>query len=225
MVLKYQFPFGNPDTRDGFGSLIDRSTPHRGLDFAQPIGTGIPAAAAGYIALKHYTGALGHITVVAHPDGMFTGYCHSQQASPLGLGAVVARGQVINHVGNLGQSTGPHLHLTLSNHVNGVFEGQVQDPYTFINARLNGDDPGTATPITEDDELTARLYRNSANGDVRAICEATGLDYGIPNPDYLTLVLGWGIFKKADTYDLPDNIFQYRREIARLARVAINTAS
>lgn len=145
MALRYQLPFSNPDVADGFGSMLPpRTNPHRGLDFAQPVGTPIPAVAAGVIADKGYSPALGYYTVVGHPDGMYTGYCHSNQASPLAIGAAVSRGGTINAVGNLGFTTGPHLHLTLSTTVQGVHTGTVQDPLTYINARLNGDDP---TPV------------------------------------------------------------------------------
>lgn len=184
MALKYQFPFSNPDTADGFGSLIGRSTPHRGLDFAQPRYTGIPSAAAGVIKLKHYTPALGYITVVGHPDGKFTGYCHSDQASSLAVGAPVSRGQIINSVGNTGYSTGPHLHLTVSDSVTGVFEGQVEDPYLFIHYRLNGDDPSTTPPITPQPGEDMPTFKSSTRATVQPVGVATPTDEAWPMLKY-----------------------------------------
>jgi len=165
-LVRYQFPFSNPDTSDGFGSMKGRTSAHRGLDFPQPMGTPIPSCAQGVVANKGLSGALGYFTVIRHPDGMFTGYCHSNQPSNLEIGQSVSRGQIIAKTGNLGNSTGPHLHLTLSNHVNGPTEGQVQDPYPYILARLNASDSPVASgnrPREEDGEM-AQYYRKSSTG-------------------------------------------------------------
>lgn len=177
-MTRYQMPFGNPDLVDGFGSeLYPRTRPHRGLDFAQPVGTPIPVVASGTIVDKSESGELGYYTVVQHADGMFTGYCHSRQPSPIALGAAVTRGQVINTVGDLGFVTGPHLHLTLSTSPSGIYEGQVQDPYPYIQARLN--DP--ETPITPPEEEDMPTKFESTRSIATTLAKKTWAEIEAPN--------------------------------------------
>lgn len=191
IVVQYQLPFSNPDLADGFGSMTGRNSPHRGLDFAQPIGTAMPSCADGVVAAKGYSGVLGFYIVIGHADGMYTGYCHSGNPSNLSLGATVTRGQTILYVGNTGQSTGPHLHLTLSTEVNGVYQGQVQDPYPYIQARLTGPAPGDPPPAptpsgvwTTNPALRLSATVISPSGKIRVTISAYGagalITYSIP---------------------------------------------
>jgi murein DD-endopeptidase MepM/ murein hydrolase activator NlpD len=150
-LIRYQLPFPNPDLGDGFGSRMPpRTSPHRGVDFSQRMDTPIPAIATGMIVLKaggpgH---ALGYYTVIHHADGKYSGYCHSNQPSWRSVGDRVQRGETFARVGNLGFSTGPHLHLTLGDDRNGAESGHVQDPIPYIIDRLNVDD---GIPPEEDD--------------------------------------------------------------------------
>lgn len=194
----YQFPFNNPNTYDGFDSTLPpRTNPHRGLDFAQPIGTPIPAIADGVISGIYYTDVLGNITEVYHQaDGRYSGYCHSDQPSTLSEGQAVTRGQIINYVGNTGFSTGAHLHLTISPDRYGVAEGRVEDPYAYINARISGtpitpgpglpppDIPGGSEKWTDNLEIRPSIKLKAASGKVRITIAGTGLGalmtYSIP---------------------------------------------
>ncbi|MGG7466347.1 M23 family metallopeptidase [Plantibacter sp. YIM 135347] len=152
MVLKYQHPTSNPDLADGWGSWAGgRSQAHRGLDYQPGAGAAIAAVASGTVSANIWNGALGNVLVIAHPDGMFSGYSHMRERSSLPEGSAVSRGQVVGFVGNTGSaSNGAHLHLTITSTPDGTWNnGDITvttDPYPFINARLNGDDPGTATP-------------------------------------------------------------------------------
>jgi MYXO-CTERM domain-containing protein len=133
-LVCYRLPFSNPNLADGWGSTCcGRTGPHRGLDFPQASGTNIPVAADGTIVVKTSTSCLGNVVVVQHADGMFTGYCHMQAQSPLGLGDHVTKGEHIGRVGATGTcQSGAHLHLTLSNHRDGYVTGTTVDPYAYI---------------------------------------------------------------------------------------------
>ncbi len=86
------------------------STVHTGLDFASPTGTDIHAVASGKVIEAGWAGSYGYRTIVELEDGTELWYCH-QSSIAVGVGDVVARGQVIGAVGSTGNVTGPHLHL------------------------------------------------------------------------------------------------------------------
>jgi hypothetical protein len=82
---------------------------------------------------------------------------------------------------------------------------------------------GGSTPIEEEDMPKAKLYRNADNGDMRIMNPETGLEFGIPHPDYVDLVVGWklfdGITSNAPT-NLPGNIFEFVRTIGASVRAS-----
>lgn len=143
MAAEYRLPFDNPDLADGFGSMLGRSHPHRGVDFPQPVGARIRAIADGTVALIEFSDELGWVTVLRHTrplaeqlkrlQPVFSGYCH-QDAPKLSLhvGQAVKLGDLIGYVGRTGNVTGPHLHLTMSHDPRGVFRGEAFDPLKFI---------------------------------------------------------------------------------------------
>ncbi|MBD8467661.1 MULTISPECIES: M23 family metallopeptidase [Plantibacter] len=155
MVLKYQHPFAQIDLADGWGSMAGgRTQPHRGLDYQPGAGAAIPAVAAGVVSANRWNAALGNVLVIAHPDGMYSGYSHLAAASPHQVGAAVVRGEPVGVVGNTGSaSSGAHLHLTITFTADGTWNNAdirvTTDPYPFINARLNGEDP--VQPLKESD--------------------------------------------------------------------------
>jgi len=130
----YELPFGNPNLADGWGSTCcGRSNPHRGVDFPQGAGTSIPAVSSGRVVVNQWSSCLGNVVVLEHSDGWFSGYAHLESPSPLGVGDSVLIGVSVGRVGSSGScSTGPHLHLTVSDHVDGWYTGTTVDPYAFI---------------------------------------------------------------------------------------------
>jgi hypothetical protein len=131
----YRLPFNDPNLADGWGSLLHRATPHRGVDFPQPTGTPIPSVADGVVRVKAYSSCLGNVVVVEHPDGMFSGYCHMNSASPLAVGAKISKSDIVGKVGATGScARGAHLHLTMSASVAGWGYGTTVDPYKYIEA-------------------------------------------------------------------------------------------
>lgn len=140
-MVQYQHPFSNPDLADGWGSWAGgRSQAHRGLDYPQAADTPIPAVADGTVRHNVWNDALGWVLVIAHADGVFSGYSHMIRQSPLAVGASVARGQIIGNVGNEGTaSQGNHLHLTITYTHDGTWNNGdlsvTTDPWMYINAR------------------------------------------------------------------------------------------
>ncbi|MGE4132985.1 MAG: M23 family metallopeptidase [Bdellovibrionales bacterium] len=116
----FKLPWHAEDSR--FVSQGNRSfTSHRGLhlnawDFVMRIGTPVLAAGDGEIVrveMDHEgIGLLSNIIVIAHPNGIRTGYAHLKKDSALvKAGDQVKQGQVIALSGLVGQTLFPHLHF------------------------------------------------------------------------------------------------------------------
>jgi murein DD-endopeptidase MepM/ murein hydrolase activator NlpD len=88
--------------------------PHRGVDFAAPIGTPIRAIGAGKIRMARWDGGFGRTVRIDHGDGLSSQYSHMNTiAHGIRVGAAVRAGQVIGTVGATGLATGPHCHFAL----------------------------------------------------------------------------------------------------------------
>lgn len=91
---------------------------HSGTDFAAPDGTPFYACAGGTVQYIGSATGYGQWIVIDSPDSEGGGcyeYGHMWDAFATGLrvGSKVEAGQLIGYVGSNGQSTGPHLHLTV----------------------------------------------------------------------------------------------------------------
>jgi murein DD-endopeptidase MepM/ murein hydrolase activator NlpD len=125
-----KLPFHHSKITGRFGTLSEfrrarGMQAHSGLDFAMPEGTPIPALANGTIVLQQFSQVLGNVSVlrIMDKDGKlaYVGYCHLK-AEGLAVGQKVKEGDTIGFVGNTGSaSSGPHLHMTISREVKGVF--------------------------------------------------------------------------------------------------------
>ena len=95
------------------------------FDFGVGMGTTVVAMAAGTVKFAYagtkpgdacYGGGgqscinAANYVNIQHADGTLTQYAHLSEVS-VGVGATVARGQVIGKSGNTGWSTGAHLHV------------------------------------------------------------------------------------------------------------------
>lgn len=140
-----RFPFDAKFITGRFGTLSEfrkakGMQPHSGVDWARPVGTPIPAIGKGTIVLNQESKVLGHV-VVQRVMGLdkkiyFVGYCHLAEPG-LPVDTKVEEGDIIGKVGNTGSaSSGPHLHLTVSRELKGVFgpTSVKQDPIEFIKA-------------------------------------------------------------------------------------------
>lgn len=94
--------------------ILNRSRPHKGIDFAAPRGTPVKSVASGVVTFVGVHAGYGNLVKVDHPGPYETGYAHLQgYAKGLAEGNAVDRGQVIGYVGSTGLATGPHLHFEL----------------------------------------------------------------------------------------------------------------
>lgn len=207
-MVQYQHPFSNPDLADGWGSWAGgRSQAHRGLDYPQAADTPIPAVADGTVRHNVWNDALGWVLVIAHADGVFSGYSHMIRQSPLAVGASVARGQIIGNVGNEGTaSQGNHLHLTITYTHDGTWNNGdlsvTTDPWVYINARLSG----TPTPTTATEENDVVIYEATSNSTDGLIAKGQFFIQGAAGP------LRWMSALEKGSYDYwASNGIPYRR--------------
>ncbi|WP_417331329.1 peptidoglycan DD-metalloendopeptidase family protein [Halomonas cupida] len=92
--------------------ITGRTSPHKGTDFAMPIGTSVVAPANGTVEMVGNHPLAGRYIVVRHDNGYKTRYLHLSQ--PLvSTGERVTMGEQIARSGNTGRSTGPHLHYEI----------------------------------------------------------------------------------------------------------------
>lgn len=84
-------------------------SPHSGADLAAPVGTPVPAAARGRVALARELYFSGNLVVLDHGGGVYTLYAHLSRMD-VAEGTMVAAGDIIGQVGATGRVTGPHLH-------------------------------------------------------------------------------------------------------------------
>ncbi|NLC22172.1 MAG: peptidoglycan DD-metalloendopeptidase family protein, partial [Halomonadaceae bacterium] len=89
--------------------VTGRVSPHRGTDWAMPIGTPIVAPADGRVEKVSNHPLAGRYVVIRHDNGYSTRYLHLSRAL-VNRGDRVSMGERIALSGNTGRSTGPHLH-------------------------------------------------------------------------------------------------------------------
>jgi murein DD-endopeptidase MepM/ murein hydrolase activator NlpD len=97
--------------------ILNITRPHRGTDYAAPIGTPVYAAGDGRVASAGYNSSQGNFVILQHGDQYMTKYLHLQKRM-VNAGQHVSQSQVIGTVGSTGLATGPHLHYEFL--VNGV---------------------------------------------------------------------------------------------------------
>lgn len=127
--------------------LFNVSMPHRGIDYAAPVGTPVRAAGDGTVLVAGRTTANGNYVVLRHGETFETKYLHlSRIGRSIRQGTRVAQGKVIGYVGATGYATGPHLHYEFL--VNGVH----QNPRTVELPKAK---PITASERNRFDKSTA----------------------------------------------------------------------
>ena len=101
--------------------LFKTSMPHRGIDYAAPVGTPVRAAGNGTVRVAGRTTPNGNYVVLRHGQTFETKYLHlSRIARGIREGTRVTQGKIIGYVGATGYATGPHLHYEFL--VNGVHQ-------------------------------------------------------------------------------------------------------
>ncbi len=82
--------------------------PHRGTDFAAPVGTPIMATANGTVTKSGYTRGNGNYVKIKHNSTYSTQYLHMKKRN-VRVGDYVKQGDVIGWVGMTGNTSGPHV--------------------------------------------------------------------------------------------------------------------
>ena len=86
----------------------NRVKPHKGTDFAAPIGTPILATANGTVVESRRKGGNGNYVKIRHNATYSTQYLHMSKRL-VSVGAYVKQGDVIGKVGMTGNTGGPHV--------------------------------------------------------------------------------------------------------------------
>ncbi|WP_410015340.1 murein DD-endopeptidase MepM [Sodalis sp. C49] len=86
--------------------------PHRGVDFAMPVGTPVLAVGDGEVVVSKNGDGAGNYVAIRHGRQYTTRYMHLKKLL-VKPGQKVKRGDRIALSGNTGRSTGPHLHYEI----------------------------------------------------------------------------------------------------------------
>ncbi|PWC20648.1 murein DD-endopeptidase MepM [Brenneria roseae subsp. roseae] len=89
--------------------VTGRIAPHKGVDFAMPVGSPVLAVGDGEVVIAKRSGAAGNYVAIRHGRQYTTRYMHLNRIL-VKPGQKVKRGDRIGLSGNTGRSTGPHLH-------------------------------------------------------------------------------------------------------------------
>ncbi|KEY90488.1 metalloprotease [Candidatus Photodesmus katoptron] len=89
--------------------ITGKIQPHRGTDYAAPIGTPVWAAGDGIVQKSSYNKFNGNYVFIRHNQHYVTKYLHLEKRM-VKVGQRVKQGQTIGTVGATGRVTGPHLH-------------------------------------------------------------------------------------------------------------------
>ncbi|MCB9964829.1 MAG: M23 family metallopeptidase [Rhodospirillales bacterium] len=122
--------------------------PHKGSDYAGPIGYNISAPPTGYNTPPVYnpdSATAGKLVVFTYPGNTVVRYLH--------LNSYSAGPPPVMKLGNTGRSTGPHLHFEI------ILDGQPVDPEEAYDLNLN--DPKIRSCLKEDGRkrLTGAIVR------------------------------------------------------------------
>ena len=144
-MAKWKLPFADKYVTGEFGTrskyrIANNLGPHRGVDWARPSGTKIPAVTSGTVALVQWSRILGWVLVQtgwAEGKTWYIGYSHLLEKPTLKVGDKVKMGQTVGLMGSSGSaSSGPHLHATLGTTKKAVFWGKVYDLKAFIKKQI-----------------------------------------------------------------------------------------
>lgn len=126
------------DTSYPYGSTANGTRdPHHGVEFSNPRGTPVYAAAEGTVLFADadteaiyspWPNYYGNLVVIQHSDELFTLYAHLSRVD-VKAGQKVFVGEKIGEVGRTGVAIGSHLHFE-------VRQGHVQDYFATQNPEL-----------------------------------------------------------------------------------------
>lgn len=126
--FEYYLPFQNTESYkvdQGYNGKISHFN-ENALDFSMPVGTKIMAARGGLVVKvidinskncgSQDCAKYNNFITILHDDGTFAEYAHIKlNGAKVKVGDKVTQGQLIALSGNVGWSTGPHLHFVVYN--------------------------------------------------------------------------------------------------------------
>ena len=128
----------NPDAYATYGLAG-----HEGIDLRAPAGSAIYAVAVGTVRVVHanLSHPYGLHVRVDHTNGYQTIYAHLTRSMVVAGDAVVA-GQQIGTAGSTGNSTAPHLHLTLkcAGSQTPGYPAGIVDPWPYLAPLIDEED-------------------------------------------------------------------------------------
>ena len=86
---------------------------HNGIDIAAPLGTPVRAIASGQVVFAGRDSSGAVVVQIEHAPNVLSLYGHLEDPPAVKVGDAVVTGEVIGTVGLTGNTTGPHLHLTI----------------------------------------------------------------------------------------------------------------
>jgi murein DD-endopeptidase MepM/ murein hydrolase activator NlpD len=124
--FEYSLPYASTNSfkvSQGYNGSLSHQN-QNALDFTMPIGTEVMAIRDGIVieVVEENSKNCGNESckkfnnyiIVYHKDGTFSEYTHlKKNGSKVKVGDKVTQGQLIGYSGNVGWSTGPHLHLVV----------------------------------------------------------------------------------------------------------------
>ncbi|HBV40315.1 MAG TPA: murein DD-endopeptidase MepM [Erwinia sp.] len=111
--------------------VTGRIAPHKGVDFAIPLGTPVLAVGDGEVIVAKRSGGAGNYVAIRHGRQYMTRYMHMKKLL-VKPGDKVKRGERVGLSGNTGRSTGPHLHFEV------WINNQAVNPLTAKLPRMEG---------------------------------------------------------------------------------------
>lgn len=111
--------------------VTGRVAPHKGVDFAIPLGTPVLAVGDGEVIVAKRSGGAGNYVAIRHGRQYMTRYMHMKKLL-VKPGDKVKRGERVGLSGNTGRSTGPHLHFEV------WINNQAVNPLTAKLPRMEG---------------------------------------------------------------------------------------
>ncbi len=130
------------------------------LDFSMPIGTELNAIREGIVVKvtdnndkvcgKKECSKYNNIIIIYHKDGTFAEYSHiKKDGAIVEAGEKVLQGQKIGYSGNVGFSTGPHLHLA-------IYKQKLEERVTIKTKFKTGN--GTIKEFLSENKTYSRNY-------------------------------------------------------------------
>ncbi|MCR5103479.1 MAG: peptidoglycan DD-metalloendopeptidase family protein [Eubacterium sp.] len=135
---KYVYVISDPDKANGEGILNNMtivrpfSDDHKGVDLGGKEGDPIYLSYSGKVSNVGYDDERGNFIEIENADGCTIIYNHLKDKPGYKVGDSVMPGDKIGEVGNTGNSTGPHLHISVLSKDGEYIDPQNYTPYEYI---------------------------------------------------------------------------------------------